>query len=333
MGRIFSPRNLIGIILVGLGVACVIIFARMTLPSSVTVVVASVDLKPGDQITNNNVHSEDWMQVDPQSLDNMITLDQWDQYIGARVALGQEIHQGHPISPSQVLFDARLNDAVQRVTLLAAKDKVVVPIDMIPGQVGNWIRADDYVDLIFSVGQAPSATDLALAAIQPAANPLNNPGATPQPAAQQLPGQPLTQATPGAVQMPLATVPLLNVHVLRVDHQQKQIYVNNSAGQQISRYVDGDVQRIYVELAPSDATVVGFLLQSGKVIAASHQSPLSAQSQNVGISWTDFVNWFEGHRADLFNKAAAGQSAPQVAAGAPKAPPAAVSVQPTPIGK
>ena len=327
MGRLFSMRALFGVILIVLAVVCIMFLAQMTLPSSVPVVVASVDLKPGDQLTLDKVHEEDWMQVKALSVDNMITVDNWSNVEGARVALGQEIHQGHPISLSQVVFDKALNNAVSRLTLLAGSGKVVVPIDVTPGQAGNFIKADDYVDLIFSVGQVP-ANDLPLPAVQPAANPIDAPGATPQSAAQQLPGVPVAQSTPMSLQLPLATVPLLNVHVLRVDHQQKQIYVTNASGGQDTRYVDGDVDRIYVELSPSDATVVGFLLQSGKVIAASHQSPLASQNVLAGISWTDFVSWFEGHRTDLFKNAAAGQPAPQ--AGAPKP---VVSAQATPAGK
>ncbi len=321
MGRIISFRNLIGLLLIAAGIVCVFFVEKATYPASVTVVVASQDLHAGDQITPDKVHKEDWMQVDPLSVSNMVTLDQWQDIAGGRVAFGQQIPAGHPISVSQIVFDDKLNNAVDRVTLLAAPGKVVLPIDMQPGQVGNWIRTGDYVDLIFSVGQVPNES-VTVPPVAPAANSLQAPGATPQPA---LPISAVpAQSTPNALQLPLATVPLLNVHVLRVDRQQKQVYGQNSQGVQSTKNVDGDVTRIYVELDPQDATIVGFLLQSGKVIASSHLDKLNNPNQTVGLSWTDFVNWFLGHRPDLWGKTgtiSAGSSAAAV--------PTAVSVPPT----
>src|SRR5258708_39848754 len=142
--------------LIALGAACPLILAELSLPPSITVVVANADLKPGDLLTVDKFHEATWRGLDGLSQDNVITLDNWPSVEGGRVAVGQEIHAGHPISLSQVVFDKRLNDAVSRTTLLAASDKVVVPIDLLPGQVGNGIESGDYVDLIFTVGQVPT---------------------------------------------------------------------------------------------------------------------------------------------------------------------------------
>src|SRR5437762_3446104 len=85
-----------------------------------------------------------------------------------------------------------------------------------------------------------------------------SPGATPQPAQPVAAVAP--QATPAAMQLPLATVPLLNVHVLRVDREQKQMTTTDRSGNQKTVNVEGNVSRIYIELDPGDATIVGFLL-------------------------------------------------------------------------
>ncbi len=299
MGRIFSIRNVIGIILIGLGIACVLILARQTLPDSVDVIVASADLHPGDPITRDKVHSESWMQVDPLSLDNIVLVSQWRDIMNARVAYGQDIPHGHPISKSQIVYDDKLNDAADRLTVLPAEGKVAFPIMLGPDTVGNWIRPGDYVDLIFSVG-TPQGNDVQLPAVLPPANPLNNPGATPAPITN--PVTAAGQGTTNSVQLPLAVGVMPNVRILRVDRDTKQIYATSpTTGQEVQRTVDGDVKRIYVELDPADLSVVDLVLQAGTVRASSHLKPLeNPEAITVGLSWSDFVTWWESRRPDLF---------------------------------
>jgi hypothetical protein len=310
--RVFSLRNVFGLVLAILGVICVLILAHMTLPATTSLLVASVDLKPGDGLSSSTVHQEDWMNVDPVSVSNMVTVDQIDDVRGARVAVGQMIPSGHPISLSQLVLDQKLNGQLDRLTLLAQPNMTVFPLDMQPGQVGNWVQPGDYVDLIFSVG-AVQGGEFPIPSQQPPANSLSSPGATPQ--AAQVPQTGIIgaggQPTPGVVQVPIATVPLINVRILRVDYEQKQVYVSTAGGGQTTRYVNGNVTRIYVELSPQDAMVVSFLLQAGVVRAASHRDLINGQNPYPGLSWTDFVNWFMSKRPDLFYKPTPGAPAPQ----------------------
>ena len=309
MSRFINLRILLGIILIVAAPLTILVFARASLPQSIPVVVASVDLKPGDLVAQTSFHREDWMNADPKTIDSIITVDQFGAINGARIAPGQEVKAGHAISLSQVVFDKTLNDAVNRLTVLAAPGKVVFPVELPPGQASNWMQSGDFVDFIFTVGSVqPNTLDVPISQSARSGS-LSDPLATPIPLPSGGTLTPIIVApTPGSVNqgrqllLPVASVPLMNVRVLRVERERKQQTTTNSTtGESTTSYVAGDVKRLYVELSPSDTPVVGFLLANGKVFVASHLNPIDpASNPYPGLTWTDFSNWFTANRTDLY---------------------------------
>ncbi|MCZ7543353.1 MAG: hypothetical protein M5R40_07340 [Anaerolineae bacterium] len=152
MGRIIRLGT--GLALVAAGVIAVLFLAGLTLPPVIDVPVAVADIPTGTVIDRSQFRIEQMRglsgQVQGAFVDKVEFLT---QYEGGIVADGETVYEGFPLSPRQVVFSDAINGAVDRLTLLTDPAHVVFPIDVKPGQVGNYVRIGDYVDLVFTVGR------------------------------------------------------------------------------------------------------------------------------------------------------------------------------------
>ncbi|MBN1286810.1 MAG: hypothetical protein JXB47_15530 [Anaerolineae bacterium] len=306
-------RLIFGLALVALGVVAVLFLAKLSLPAPVEIVLANEDIYGGATIDRGLFRVEQVRGLDRAYWD-VVTKDEFlSVYEGGVLADGAIIYAGFPLSPRQVIFSDTPNPDVDRLTLLTDPANTVFPIDVKPGQVGNFVKPGDYVDLVFTVGRVESGRiDIPPEpTIVPSLNEVGVPpdGALP-PTPTPLPPPPAGSAymatpspTPPGLELPMAVVSLPDVLVLRVEREQVPNYAAGAPGLGVSdanqpAYLDGDVIRIYVELAPDDAAIAAFLLASGSVVAPSHRAELDAPP--YGLTWTDFKNWFLSRRPDLF---------------------------------
>ncbi|GAB4466143.1 MAG: hypothetical protein Kow00120_30940 [Anaerolineae bacterium] len=303
----------IGIGLVALGVIAVLFLAQLTLPPIVEIPVAAQDLPAGTVIDRSLFRVEAMRGLDARTRGAVVgKVEFLTQYEGGIVADGEIVYEGFPLSPRQVVFPDAINSAVDRLTLLTASEHVVFPVDVKPGQVGNFIKAGDFVDLVFTVGRVEK-NQLEVPAVPTYVPDLHRVG-TPQPplpsAATPAAPPAIVSAvatptpTPMALDLPLAVIALPDVRVLRVEREQIPNYAAAAPGlggesSNQPAFLEGDVVRIYVELAPDDAAIAAFLLASGSVVAPSHRAEIGAQP--YGLTWTDFKNWFLSRRPDLFS--------------------------------
>ena len=315
MGRIIRLGT--GLALVAAGVIAVLFLAGLTLPPVIDVPVAVADIPAGTVIDRSQFRIESMRGLSGQVQAAFVDKAEFlTQYEGAIVADGETVYEGFPLSPRQVVFVDSINGAVDRLTLLTDPNHVVFPIDVKPGQVGNYVRIGDYVDLVFTVGRV-EGNQIAVPP-EPTFVPDLHAVGTPQPPlarATPVAMAPVAAAgasavasatltpTPATLDLPLAVIALPDVLVLKVEREQIPNYAAAAPGlggetSHQPAYLEGDVVRIYVELAPDDATIAAFLLASGSVVAPSHRQALSPQP--YGLTWTDFKNWFLSRRPDLF---------------------------------
>lgn len=312
MGRIIRLGT--GLALVAAGVIAVLFLAGLTLPPVIEVPVAVADIPAGTVIDRSQFRIEPMRGLSgPVQAAFVDKAEFLTQYEGAIVADGETVYEGFPLSPRQVVFVDSINGAVDRLTLLTDPNHVVFPIDVKPGQVGNYVRIGDYVDLVFTVGRVegnqievpPEPTFVPdLREVGTPQPPLARatPVAAPPLAAAVMPVATLTP-TPATLDLPLAVIALPDVLVLKVEREQVPNYAAAAPGlgggpSDQPAFLEGDVVRIYVELAPDDAAIAAFLLTAGSVVAPSHRQALSPQP--YGLTWTDFKNWFLSRRPDLF---------------------------------
>ncbi|MBN1283971.1 MAG: hypothetical protein JXB47_01090 [Anaerolineae bacterium] len=329
-------RILLGLALVVLGILAVLLLARLTLPPVVDVPVAAADITSGTVIDRSLFKIESMRGLSGGALDAFITRDEFlALYEGGMIADGEMVYAGFPLSPRQIIFLDRPNPEVDRLTLLAQDGNVVFPIDVQPGQIGNYVKAGDYIDLVFTVGRVesnrieippvptyvPSLNDVGGPPIELPVQPTEAPPVVVQPANVVTP-----TPTPPFLELPVAVVSLPDVLILKVEREQIPNYAAAAPGlagpgaEAAAPFLEGDVIRVYVELAPDDAAIAAFLLASGSVIAPSHRAAVG-DAQPYGLTWTDFKNWYLSRRPDLF---------PNVEFPATPAPAPAAPVEPTP---
>jgi hypothetical protein len=306
-------RILFGLALVILGVVAVLFLAKLTLPPTIEVPVASQDITGGTVIDRAYFRVVNLRGLDSGVRDALVTKDEFIAlYEGQGVlADGEIVYAGFPLAKRQIVFPEFVNPDVDRLTLLTEGGNVVFPIDVAPGQVGNFVKAGDFVDLVFTVGRIEGNTidvppePTYVPSLQDVGEPGTAlvPTATPARGAAAVPANVVTPTpTPAGLEMPLAVISLPDVLVLKVERELIVNYAAASPGlggeSNEPAYLEGDVIRIYVELAPDDAAIAAFLLHSGNVVAPSHRGEID--NQPSGLTWTDFKNWYLSQRPDLF---------------------------------
>jgi Flp pilus assembly protein CpaB len=171
-----------------------------------------------------------------------------------------------------------------RLTLLLSDpENVVYPIPVSADQVGNYVYAGDYVDVVFTLGRVAASEVVHAERVEA-------PGAT-RPSTPTVRMRRADEWVTTTLSMPVAKVILPNVHVLRVERDVQRSSASASAGlgggPSETVVVEGDVVRLYVELGRDDVEVLSFALHNGALNLPARAEPSDAGTE--GYFWEDFV--------------------------------------------
>jgi len=295
MTRFRTPLLILGLIGALVVAAAVVLVVRLGRGTPVQLPVAIEDIPPGTELSPQQFRLTEVRGLDREALDAYITADEFAGYVGR--PLLETVHAGFPVGKAQV--DPELQS---RLTLaLSDPTHLVYPLPVNADQVGNYIVAGDYVDVIFALGRvaeqemsrAYTAPEVGVGSRR-VTTPTETTGAVTMAVAQPTP----TPLRPGTVvtetlRLPLAKVILADVPVLRVEREQVRSAsaAYGLAGEETRQTtLEGDVLRLYLEVDREQAEVLSFALHNGVLNLPAHAQPIGGETE--GFTWDDFVEMF-----------------------------------------
>jgi Flp pilus assembly protein CpaB len=292
MSRLRTPLvilGLVGAVIVGVAVVLVVRVSRGT-PAEI--LVAKRDLEPGTAVEPGMFQVE-VRGLTPGPLSTYVTKDEYLAHYNGLPTL-MMVNKGSPLMKAH-LPDPDGVDGLQarqhRLTLLLDDaDHVVYPLPVSVEQVGNFVVAGDYIDVVFTLGRAAASTVEHIEEVP--APTLEAPRST----RTTTPTVPVTvkaaavEHVTSTLTMPVSKVILPNVHVLRVERERirsaSATYATSSETRTTTE--EGDIVRLYVELSREDVEVLSFALHNGAL-----NLPARAQESDAGTTgyfWEDFVD-------------------------------------------
>ncbi|HEY75980.1 MAG TPA: hypothetical protein G4O00_07345 [Thermoflexia bacterium] len=298
MSRVRWPLLVIGIVGAIIVAVAVILVVRMGRGTPVPLPVAIDDIPPGTALDPQLFRLTEVRDPDPAFLEAVVTADEFVQYMGLPVL--ETVHAGSPVFKAQVATEAP-NEWQHRVSLLVSDpDHVVFPIPVSPDQVGNYIVAGDYVDVIFTLGRV-AAQEMSHEYVVPEEVGVRETGQvtpTGKVGAQGIAPLWVGGAITETLHLPVAKVILPDVRVLRVEREVVQTAgFSYGTGAKEETGVGargvaptGDVIRLYLEVDREQAEVLAFALNNGVLNLPAHARPIGTPTE--GFTWDDFVDRF-----------------------------------------
>jgi Flp pilus assembly protein CpaB len=283
---------IIGAILGIIVAAGIFLFLQFTRPTVVEVPVAVKDIPAGTVLRPNLFRVARFSNVDSDSVAKWVTLATWKQAEGKLAT--SDIRAGFPLAKAQVDPNSPAGIETRLSLALSGTNDLYVVIPAAPDEAGNYVQPGDRVDLIVSIGGAPT-DEMVL------------PQPTPEADAVEVAA---TTATTGVLtqtmQMPISKLVMQNMLVLRVDRQQvreqtsnnQQNQNQNSEQQRTTQQPQlGDVKRLYVQVNHDQLEILSFALNNGKHnIAVRAMNGAKDVLVTDGVTWDDFVRWFYAQR-------------------------------------
>lgn len=292
--RLRSPLLILGIVLAAAVCLAVVMVVRFSQPKTVELPVAINDIEPGTSINPKLFRLEEVSGLSPESLDAYVSKDEFLGEYNGLPAL-ETIYAGSPILKAQLPDpdDPDVGSWRQKRVTLLLKDpaNVVYPIPVSADQVGNYIYAGDYVDVVFTLGRVAMSEFEHSEKVE--VPDLSMPGASP-PTTPTVPSVTKIRADEWittTLSMPVAKVILPNVHVLKVEREVQRSSASSSLGTGDDSepvVIEGDVIRLYVELSQEDVEVLSFVLHNGALNLPARAEPFDATTE--GFFWEDFVD-------------------------------------------
>jgi len=292
--RLRSPLLILGILLAAIVCGAVVLVVRFSQPQTVELPVAIDDIEPGTAINPQLFRLEEVSGLSPESLAAYVSKE---EFLGAYNGLPtlETIYAGSPILKAQMPDpdDPDVGSWRQKRLTLLLKDpaNVVYPIPVSADQVGNYIFAGDYVDVVFTLGRVAMSEFEHSEKVE--APDLEMPGAS-LPTTPTVPSVTkirVDQWVTTTLSMPVAKVILPNVHVLKVEREVQRSSASASVGTGGDTepvVIEGDVVRLYVELSREDVEVLSFALHNGALNLPARAEPSDATTE--GYFWEDFVD-------------------------------------------
>jgi Flp pilus assembly protein CpaB len=306
MRRIFL---LMGLALGVLATAGLIYFNIANAPVVTRIPVASRDIPAGTTLSESDFRVVSWSDVDAQSLGRYVTLAEFGKYAGAVVL--SDVRAGFPVGKSQIDPDAPSGIESRLSVAITGTRSYYVVLPASPDQIGNWVQPNDRVDMLVTIGAAPSNGAFAIAPTpDPNADPLADPAAL-------------------ALTPPTTKLVLQNLRIVRIDRERDVDAPSAGASSPTARFraddgdpelaapVDlADVKRIYVEVSQEQLEVLTFVKRNGQHDFAVRAATNAEVLPTEGVAFDDYARWFFAQRggqmpADAKPFEGAGPYAPQ----------------------
>lgn len=290
MSRYRTPLLVLGLVGALVVMVAVVLVIRLGRGTPVEVPVAIQDIPPGTPLDPRLFRLEYLRGLSGESLSAYVTAGEFREVMGLPVV--ETVHAGAPLLKAQVQTEAP-NGWQSRLTLLLSDpEHLVFPLPVDADQVGNYIVAGDYVDVVFTLGRVAAqemvhtevVTGPTLRGVETELTP------TVQLSPSGLrPGQVVTRT----LQLPLAKVILPDVRVLRVEREQVQTASSTYGvedGEARQAIAQGNVIRVYLEVDRQQAEVLSFALHNGAIDLLARAQPAGGKTE--GFTWDDFVERF-----------------------------------------
>lgn len=278
-----------GLLLAGGAVVAFIVLGQALNPAPLRVVVAKQDIQRGDIIT------QDMLVISKQQIDSSLA-SHYVQEENLPVVLGavavDNIYKGDPIAKLRLAVGQDVEKAKRLSAALDDPDKVIRVIPVRPDNCPDLVFPGDVIEVGFSLtGQMPRQI-----------------GATPTPSA---PGRAYNAAVEEGDEetfdLPASKVVLRDVLILRVEHE-KVPNPNYGAGigtegSSEPPFLKGEIERLVVLVDETDTEMLDFALYNGKIsvglrsyLVRDEMEAGVEQPPTMGITWTDFDEWFVTER-------------------------------------
>jgi Flp pilus assembly protein CpaB len=305
MRRIFL---LMGLALGVLATAGLIYFNLANAPVVTRIPVASRDIPAGTTLSESDFRVVSWSDVDAQSLGRYVTLAEFGKYAGAVVL--SDVRAGFPVGKSQIDPDAPSGIESRLSVAITGTRSYYVVLPASPDQIGNWVQPNDRIDMLVTIGAAPSSGAFA-------AGPTLDPNA-----------EPLAEPAALALTPPTTKLVLQNLRVVRIDRARDVDAPSAGASRATSRFSAdedpeleartelADVKRIYVEVSQEQLEVLTFVKRNGQHDFAVRAATNAEVLPTEGVAFDDYARWFFAQRgekppADVKPFEGAGPYAPQ----------------------
>ena len=290
MSKLRTPLIILGLVGAIIVAVAVVLVVRLSRGTPVEILIAKQDIEPGMEVDPAMFQLEEIRGMSRGPLSTYVLRDEFLARYNGLPALTM-INKGSPLMKAH-LPDPDAPGALQarqrRLTLLLDDpENVVYPLPVSVDQVGNYIVAGDYVDVVFTLGRLAASEiqhveEIPAPTIQPS-------GRVSTPTLPIVTAEAVKRVTT-TLTLPVAKVILPNVHVLRVEREQVRSTsaTYGTGGETTTRTEEGDIIRLYVELSREDVEVLSFALHNGALNLPARAEP--ADGATDGFFWEDFVD-------------------------------------------
>jgi Flp pilus assembly protein CpaB len=288
MSRFRTPLLILGV-LGALAVAAAVFFViRAGRGTPIQLPVAIEDIPPGTPLDPTLFKLEEVRGLTQETLDAYITTEEFPDYVG-RPTL-ETIHANSPALKAQVDPERQ-----SRLTLtLSDPAHLVYPLPVTADQVGDYVVAGDYVDVIFTLGRVAMQEMVHVEEWEydgPAPDSLYCRGTVTETQPLICPGDLVSHTT--VLNLPVSKVVLPDAPVMRVEREEVRSASASygMGGEETQTQVtEGEILRLYLELDREQAEVLSFALHNGALNLPARAEPAGGESE--GFTWQDFEDLF-----------------------------------------
>jgi Flp pilus assembly protein CpaB len=295
MNRLRTPLIILGLVGAVIVAIAVVMVVRLSRGTPAEILVAKQDIEPGMEVEPDMFQLEEIRGMSRGPLSTYVLKDEYLRDYNGLPALVM-IHKGSPLMKAQLPDPNAIDNLQSRqprlTTLLKDPENVVYPLPISVDQVGNYVVAGDYVDVIFTLGRVSAANlqhdQEKVAPTMPP--PTGSRVTTPTVSSRPIKTAEAVEYVTTTLTLPIAKVILPDVHVLRVEREQirSASATYGTSGETTTRTEQGDIVRLYVELSPADAEVLSFVLHNGELNLPARAEPSDGKTE--GYFWEDFVD-------------------------------------------
>lgn len=294
-----------GILLMGIVLAVVAVIGFFVLgfvvsPAPTVVVAARVDIPAGTRLSDINAETDLVrlpLRGDRKLISSMVSESDFLSLAAAGAVLVEPVYKYEPLRMAAIVSNA--NPLVGRYPALMLDDPGLMVVRIaVSGNAPN-VRQGDHIDLALAVTDlASQQSSMAIQYYQPdysALYPSMDLGGGPTSTPTQT-STPTLTPTP-AMLTPIAKTIVNNAVVVNVVREQQ---TSGSSASGSTTVIEGDVIAIEVVI-PREALELISMANSAGRLTIGLVSPLAATGEGptMGVSMTDFLEWFYADRAEL----------------------------------
>jgi Flp pilus assembly protein CpaB len=294
MSRLRTPLIILGLVGAVIVAVAVVLVVRVSRGTPAEILVAKRDLEPGTPVEPGMFQVEEIRGMTRGPLSTYVTKDEYlARYNGLPTLM--MVNKGSPLMKAHLPdpdAPGSLQARQRRLTLLLDDpENVVYPLPVSVEQVGNFVVAGDYVDVVFTLGRAAAGEVAHVEEVPaPTVEAVKSSRVTTPTVPLEVTASEAVEYVTSTLTLPVSKVILPNVHVLRVERERirSASATYGTSGETRTTTEEGDIVRLYVELSRADVEVLSFALHNGAL-----NLPARAEGSDVeteGYFWEDFVD-------------------------------------------